>query len=190
MQNEAITMENVMMDTSDYSLFARSIIEFSEVIKSQNPDGFNFSWQHYPDDLHATVSLPTIRDGLIFTFEWYQLESFWKYNDFDTPTKELLDLIEYRAKKLKDHFGYAIPPLEEELFYMMGYMALESGQPEKSFSFFEMGIKYFPESPNAYDSMADYFVAQNDPANALIYVLKAYELSGDEYHKNRIEELK
>lgn len=190
MQNESITMENVMLDTSDYTMFARSIIEFSEFAETQNHNGLKFSWQHYPDDIHGTVSLPTIRDGLITIFEWYQLESFWKFNDFDTPTNELQELVKRREKKLSANFGYVVPPLEEELFQMSGYMALEAGQSDKSFAFFEMGIQYYPESPNSYDSMADFYISQNDSVNALINLKKAYKLSGNEYHMNRIEKMK
>ena len=189
MQDESITMENVMLDTSDHTMFARSIIEFSEIAETQKHNGLKFSWQHYPDDLHGTVSLPTIRDGLISIFEWYQLESFWKFNDFDTPTDELLELVKKRERKLSDNFGYVVPPFEEELFNMMGYMTLENGQSEKSFAFFEMGIHYYPESPNAYDSMADFYISQNDNANALIYLKKAYKLNGNEYHLNRIKKI-
>ena len=190
MQNESITMENVMQDTTDYSLFARSIIEFSGFAENQKQNGLKFSWKYYPDDLHGTVSLPTVRDGLLEAFEWYQLESFWKFNDFDTPTDELLELIKRREKKLSDNFGYALPPFEEELFNMMGYMALESGQADKALAFFEMGILYYPESPNVYDSMADYYIFQNDNENALIYVKKAFELSGNDYYKKRIDRIK
>jgi tetratricopeptide (TPR) repeat protein len=189
MQNESITMENVMMDTSEYTLFARSIIAFAEHAESQKQNGLNFSWRDYPDDVHGSVSLPSIRDGLISMFKWYQLESFWKFNDFETPTDELQELVLYRERKLKDHFGYAVPPFEEELFNMLGYMALESEQAEKAFAFFQMGIQYYPESPNAYDSMADFYLSRKDHANALLHLKKAYDLSGNESYLIKIEKI-
>jgi len=190
MQDESITMENVMMDTSEYTLFARSIIAFAEYAESRNPGGLNFSWRHYPDDIHASVSLPSIRDGLISIFKWYQLESFWKFNDFETPTKELEELVLYRERKLIDNFGYTLPPFEEELFNMLGYMALQSGQDEKSFAFFQMAIKYYPDSPNAYDSMADYYLSKNDNENTLLNLQKAYDLSGNESYLIKMENIK
>ena len=190
MQNENITMENVRKDTSDYTLFARSIIAFSEFAESQKQSGLRFSWEDYPDDIHGTVSLPSIRDGLILAFKWYQLESFSKFNDFETPTSDLLELVRSREEKLKENFGYAVPPFEEELFNMMGYMSLQSGQPDKAKAFFEMGIQYFPESPNSYDAMADFYISQDDIDNALVKLKKAYDLSGNEHYLNRMEEIK
>ena len=71
-----------------------------------------------------------------------------------------------------------------------GYMNLQMGQPEKAFMFFKLNIEYFPKSPNAYNSMADYYEAQNDISNAIIFTKKAAELSDNEYYENRILKLK
>ncbi len=68
MWNEEITMDNIMDDSSEFTLFARSIIEFSTFAKSQKQNGLNFSWKVYDEDLHGTIPLPSIRDGLIFLF--------------------------------------------------------------------------------------------------------------------------
>ena len=38
--------------------------------------------------------------------------------------------------------------------------------------------------------MADYYVSQNDIDNAIKSLIIALELSGNEYSKNRLEELK
>jgi Tfp pilus assembly protein PilF len=73
---------------------------------------------------------------------------------------------------------------------MSGYMNLDMQQPEKAKMYFEFAINYYPESANAYDSMAEYYESQNDNDNALKFVSKAYEISGDDYFKKRIETLK
>ena len=190
MQDESVTLENLMTDTSDHTLFPRSIIEFSEFAESQEQNGLKFSWKPYLNDIHGTVSLPTIRDGLISIFKWYQLESFWKFNDFDTPTNELMQLVKNRENKLKVNFGYTVPPFEEELFTMMGYMALENSQFDKSKAFFDMAIQYYPASSNVYDSMADFNISQNDKENALLNLKKAYDLSGKEYYIDKMEKIK
>ena len=56
--------------------------------------------------------------------------------------------------------------------------------------YFELNIEYFPKSANAWDSMADYYEAQEDFTNAIKYASKAFELSGSDYYKKRIEGLK
>ena len=190
MQNPKITIDNVMQDTSDFTLFARSNIAFSNLVKQNRECGLSFEWNFFPEDLHGTVVLPSIRKGLMVLFKWFQMEKTEKFNSPDTPKDEIYNLVKYRANKLKNHFGYKVPPYPEELINMMGYMSLDMRQYEKSKMFFEFGIEYFPNSPNAYDSMADYYFSRKDSANTLKYVTKAFELSGSEYYKKRIEELK
>jgi predicted alpha/beta superfamily hydrolase len=189
MWNEEITMENIMDDSSEFTLFARSIIEFSNYTKSQKQNGLNFSWKVYNEDLHGTVPLPSIRDGLIFLFEWYQFKSPQKYNNPVTPIEELVSLLKEQEQIYTEHFGFPTAPMIDEMLNGYGYMNMQMGQPKKAFIFFEMNIRYNPTSANANDSMAEYYEFQNDKENALKYLNKAYEISGDDYYKERIEAL-
>ena len=189
MQNSQITIDNVMQDTTDYTLFPRSNIAFSNMVKQKADNGLSFEWKFYPNDIHGTIPFPSIMDGLISLFELYQMEHTDKINTFETPKDELLSIIKYRERKLKEHFKYSEPPYPEELLNMSGYMNLDMQQPEKAKMYFELAIEYYPESVNAYDSMADYYEAQNDIPNALRFVKKASELSDDAYYKNRIQSL-
>ena len=190
MQNYKITIDNVMQDTSDFTLFSRSNIAFSNLVKQNTKNGLFFDWKYYPKDLHGTIPFPSIMDGLISVFGWYQMENTDKINSFDTPKEELLGIIKYREKKLKDHFGYMEPPYPEELLNMSGYMKMDMQQPEKAKMYFELAIEYYPLSANAYDSMADYYERYSDNDNAIKFVTKAYEISGDDYYKERIEGMK
>jgi len=190
MQNSEININNVMKDTSEFSLFARSNIMFSELTEKNKQNGLNTKWKFYEDDIHGTIPLPSILDGLIYFFNWYPIENTDKFNNPETPIDELVKFIENREKKLYAKFGYTAPPFEEGLFNMLGYMSMDMGLPEKSLMYFNMNIKYYPKSANVYDSVADYYIAQKDFENALKKVKKAYKISGSEHHKSRIEEVK
>ena len=190
MADTDITLDNVMKDTTEFTLFARSIIKFSKMIEANKENKLSFHWKFYPNDLHGTIPLPSIMDGLIDIFSWYQMEDINKFNDPETPKEVLYDIIKRREVKLKKHFGYAVAPYPDFLFNMIGYMSMEVGNPEKALMYFKLNTEYYPEDANAYDSLADYYEAQNDTENALKNVIKAYELSGSDYHKKRMEELK
>ena len=190
MQNPKVTLDNVMQDTSDLTIFARSNIAFSNTLKQKNKNGLTFKWKFYPNDLHGTIPFPSIMDGLIFDFEWYQMENTDKFNSPDTSKNELFDIISYRAKKLEEYFNYPVPPYPEDLLNTLGYMSLDMEQLEKSKMFFEFAIQYYPNSANSYDSMADYYERTNDYENALKYVTKAFEISNEDYYKKRINILK
>ncbi|WP_372766653.1 alpha/beta hydrolase-fold protein [Lutibacter sp.] len=189
MWDETITVENLMENTSEFTLFPRSIIEFSNYAELHKESGLNFSWKIYPEDLHQTVPLPSIRDGLVFLFKWFQFKNPPKYNNPETTIEELTELLNTQAKIYAENFGYSAPPMIEELFTGYGYMNMQMGAPEKAKFFFEMGVKYYPKSANSYDSLAEYYESQEDYSNALKNIKIAFELSGSETHKKRLEEI-
>jgi tetratricopeptide (TPR) repeat protein len=113
-----------------------------------------------------------------------------KINSFDTSKEELFSIIKHREMKLKDHFGYSEPPYPEELLNMSGYMNMDMDQPEKAKMYFDLAIKYYPKSANTYDSMSEYYERSGDYDSALKFATKAYEISNNDYYKQRMETLK
>jgi len=190
MWDEEITMDNIMEDESEFSLFARSIIDFSNVATAtQAQNGLNFSWKVYPEDLHGTVPLPSMRDGLVFLFKWYQFKSPTKYNNPETSVDEIKALLKKQEAIYTKNFGYPFPPMIEEMMNAYGYMNMQMGSPEKAHLFFKMSTEYFPKSANGFDSLAEYYEAQNDWENALKCVKKAFELSPNDYFQERVRVL-
>ena len=187
MWNEKITIENIMEDTSEFTLFPRSIMEFSTFTEKHKESRLNFSWKVYPEDLHGTVPLPSMMDGMVFLFDWFQFQHPPKYNNPETTVDELRDLLNNQEKVYTANLGYAIPPMIEELFTGYGYMNMQMGFPEKAKLFFEMGVKYYPKSANAFDSLAEYYESVEDYSNALKNIKIAFELSGSDTHKKRME---
>jgi len=187
MWDEKVTINNIMEDTSEFSLFGRSIIEFSNFAAAQKQNQLNFSWKVYPEDLHGTVPLPSIMDGMVFLFNWFQFQHPPKYNNPETTVDELEKLLNEQEKIYTENFGYSFPPMIEELFTGYGYMNMQMGFPEKAKLFFQMGVKYYPKSANAYDSLAEYYESVEDYSNALKNIKTAFELSSSDTHKKRLE---
>lgn len=186
MQDPTISMDNLMKDTSDFTLFSRSNVQFSNLLKEEGK-GLESYWKFYPNDIHGTVPLPSMLDGMLALFQWYQMEQTDKFNSPETPKDELYRIVKYRAQKLEKHFGYSVAPYPEDLMNMSGYMNLDMEQPDKAKMFFELATEYYPTSANAFDSLADYYESQNDYASALKAMSRAYALSGSNYHKERME---
>ena len=189
-QKSGMTLNEIKKDTTDFTLFSRSNIAFSEVLNQNKQNELAFEWKFYPRDLHGTIPFPSIMDGLISVFEWYKTENIDKYNMPTTTADEINKIVRYRQHKLETHFGYAVPPFPEFLINMQGYMSMDMGQMERAKMFFELTIEYYPNSPNSYDSMADYYERNGDNDNAIKFVTKAYKISGDDSYKERIEALK
>ncbi|NOR27184.1 MAG: esterase [Lutibacter sp.] len=189
MWDETVTVDNLTKNTSEFTLFPRSIVAFSNFVESHKESGLNFAWNVYPEDLHMTVPLPSMRDGLVFLFNWFQFKNPPKYNNPETTVEELTELLNKQEKIYAKNFGYSVPPMIEELFNGYGYMNMQMGAPKKAKLFFEMGVKYYPKSANSYDSLAEYYESQNDIPNAIKYVSKAYDLSGNKSYKERLKRL-
>jgi len=189
-QNEAVTMNNIMEDTSEFTLFARSIIDFSNFASSQKQNELNFSWKVYPEDLHGTVPLPSMRDGLVFLFKWYQFKSPQKYNNPETSVEELREMLKDQERFYSNNFGTPTPPMIEELLNAYGYMNLQMEQPEKASLFFNLAVEYYPNSANGYDGLVDFYLEKKDKINALKNANKAFELNKDDYYRNRIKSIK
>lgn len=185
-----VPLNEIKKDTTDSTLFSRSNIAFSEVLNQNKQNELDFEWKFYPRDLHGTIPFPSIMDGLISLFEWYQMENIDKFNSPTTTAEEINKIVRYRQHKLETHFGYAVPPLPEFLINMQGYMSMDMDQMERAKMYFELTIEYYPNSPNSYDSMADYYEKNGDIDNAIKFVTKAYKISGDDSYKERIETLK
>ncbi|MFT7252016.1 MAG: putative alpha/beta superfamily hydrolase, partial [Flavobacterium sp.] len=53
MQKSGMTLNEIKKDTTDFTIFSRSNIAFSEVLKQNE---LAFEWKFYPRDLHGTIS--------------------------------------------------------------------------------------------------------------------------------------
>ena len=190
MQDEKVTIDNIMEDTTEFSLFARSIMDFSTFATTQKQNGLNFSWKVYPEDLHGTVPLPTIRDGLVFHFKWFQFRSPQKYNNPNTSIATISELLTKQEEIYTSHFGYPSPPMVEELFLGYGFMNMQMGQPDKALMFFEKSIHYYPKSVDGYGAIAEYYESKEEYQKALEYALKAFELDRSDYYGDMVERLK
>lgn len=189
MQDQEVTIDNVMEDESPMSLFARSNVEFSNRVKAYADTGLSYTWKFYENDLHGTVPFPSIYDGLIACFEWYQMENTYAINNPETSVDSLRSIIEYRAQKLKRQFGYFVPPYPEGLLNISGYMNMDFGQMDKAKIYFEYAIQYYPKSSNVYDSMADYYERNSDHKAALTFVKKAFAIENLSRYEERIKSL-
>jgi len=191
MWDETITMDNLRQDDSEFTLFSRSILEFCDIASSTGKQNdLRFDWKVYPEDLHGTVPLPAIKDGLVSVFKWYQYKTPQKYNNPETSIDEIRVLLNNQEAIYTKHFGTKTPPMIKELFNGYGYMNLQMEHPEKAFLFFSMAVKYYPESAGSYDAMADYYIAEENNEKAIEYLEKAYKISNSNYHKEKLETLK
>ncbi|OJJ23425.1 hypothetical protein BKI52_03430 [marine bacterium AO1-C] len=188
---KGLDTSNVMQDKSPFTRHIRAGLKLAKVATHQNQSDLRFAWKYYPNDSHSSVPYSAIYHGLRAVFSWYKMDPYdlATAQDRKTDLKTVLGIFHKYYAMLSKQFGYKVLP-EENYLNSLGYMFLETKQPKRAKAFFQLAIAYYPKSANVYDSMADYYIAQKDRENALEHLEKAYKISKDPFHKNRIDKLK
>lgn len=186
--SDTMSIDEVMRDTTEFSLGVRSRLAFAQAAEAADASGLRFSWGFYEKDIHGSVPLISMRDGLMFLYDWWELKNPSRYNDPATPTAELVAMIRERNATLTANMGYPLA-MEEDLLTMLGMMAMDMGQPDKAGAILEVLLEAYPESAAAHSAAADYFEAQGDIPKALRHARAAFSISGGEAHGDRVRAL-
>jgi predicted alpha/beta superfamily hydrolase len=114
------------------------------------PSGFEFEMTRFPDEDHGSVVLRSHYLGLRKIFDGWRLP-------IDPSTGLLRGTFEDAQRhydRLSEQFGYpALPP--EDTINSLGYSALEAKKVDEALKYFEWNVRTYPNSANAYDSLAD-----------------------------------
>jgi len=186
---EGSDIKEIEKDTSEGSVHIRSILQFVKFTEEKTDNGLQFDWKYYDDDDHGSVTQIAEYDALRFLFPWYRLKGlnkFW-YPDSKETTEELMHLITSHYEKVSVHFGYQVLPPEGTI-NDLGYSFMNR-HPDHSYAMFNLNIKNYPNSPNVYDSMGDYYVSVKDTANAIKSYSKAVEIGDFSVSKEKLENL-
>lgn len=172
---KGMSLAQLKKDSSPETQHIRSIFKFDEFLKT-NSNGLLYAHKYYESERHNTVPLPAEYDGLRFIFDYYFL---------DLNEKDFADTSALIASTLKNHYALVSEKMgyknaaPEALINYLGYDALTKKQWNKSKQLFLLNTEWYPESMNACDSYADYFLAQKDTLNAIVWYEKALLIKTD-----------
>ncbi|WP_299362915.1 alpha/beta hydrolase-fold protein [Winogradskyella sp.] len=128
----------------------------------------NIRWNYnvYDSETHETSKLIGLNDGL------RSLHEFW-FVPFYQRDRGIEGLIDH-YKLLNDLYSFNNKiEIPEHLVNRIGYNVLREGKPDAAYSLFKYNVEHFPDSANAYDSLAEYFERQKQFKEAKEY----YELA-------------
>lgn len=127
-----------------------------------NSKNIRWNYKVYDSETHETSKLVGLNDGL------RSLHEFW-FVPFYQRDRGAEGLIEH-YKLLNDLYGFKDEiKIPESLVNRIGYNILREGKPDMAYSLFKYNVEHFPNSPNAYDSLADYFERQKKYKEAKKY---------------------
>jgi hypothetical protein len=96
------------------------------------------------------------------------------------------EALRHFEKMLKD--GIEEIPFRENTINTLGYNYLRDGHVKESIELFRLNILAYPDSWNAYDSLAEAYMQNEDIENAVKYYKKSIELNAE--NTNAVEKLK
>lgn len=180
------------MDISEFRKDTTSpLLKFVNSTEAKIDNGLLFKWKYYENNDHGSVPLITEYDALYFLFPWYTFKEIDQLFDLKaTPSvDDLLSTIDTHYKNVSDHFGIETLPAET-FINSLGYGFMGNNQLDKANSMFKLNIQNYPNSSNVYDSMGDYYLAQQDSIKALEFFTKSLEVGDNDFSQEKIDMLK
>ncbi len=98
-------------------------------------------------------------------------------------------LLSVHFNEVSDKLGYKVLPTED-LVNELAYVCMNPGKMDVAYALFKRNIENHPESPNAWDSLGDYYVAKGDKQNAIDAFSKSLSLKETQDTRRKLEELK
>lgn len=163
----------VKRDNQRSTLHIRSALEFSKYLSRNKNNQLKFKFNYYENETHASLPLIGTYDALHFLFSFYNLPL--TYKDYADTSMNLVYKIENHYKNISHRMGYIVSPPELTI-YSLASTALMKNEYSKAKYLFELNIKNYPDSFNAFDSYGDYLLAVKDEKNAFIMFSKALSI--------------
>jgi len=125
-------------------------------------------YKYYNTETHESTKMVGLNDGLRFLHEFWFVPFYQRDRGADGLTEHY--------KKLNDIYGYKIE-IPEQLVNRIAYNILREGKIEKALTLFKHNIEQYPNSPNTYDSLADYYERLKNYTEAKKYYNRAFNVA-------------
>lgn len=169
----SMNIVKVRRDTTLFTRHIRSILSLNDFLKQNKKSNLNYDYKYYNEDDHGSVPLIATYDGLRFIFKFNKLElSIPEKINFN---KDVLTKIEKHFDEVSKHLGYKVS-IPENTINNYGYQSMGKKDMELAGYLFKMNVANYPQSPNVYDSLGDFYEASGDKKNAIASYEKALVL--------------
>jgi len=156
------------MTVGDEPKYFESLEEFTEIVESKSPEGFELNYVQMKDENHGSVPHLSIYNGLE-----------WIYTDWKLPKdafKEGLASIDMHYSNLSKKYGYEITTPENTI-NQLGYIYLGKKEMDKAIKVFKENVVRYTKSANVYDSLGEGYENNDQFAEAEKNYQKAVKLA-------------
>lgn len=161
---ESMDVVKVRKDTTLFTRHIRSILDFNDFLDQNKKSNLNYQYKYYNNDNHGSVPLIATYDGLRYIFKFNQLKlSIPEQVNFN---KAVLTKIEKHFEEVSKHLGYKVS-IPENTVNAYAYQSLGKKDMDLAGYLFKLNVVNYPNSPNVYDSLGDFYEASGDKKNAI-----------------------
>ncbi|WP_229029180.1 alpha/beta hydrolase-fold protein [Flavobacterium sp. SLB02] len=162
--DDSMNLVKVRKDTTVFTRHIRSILDLNDFFDKNQSSNLKYGYKYYQDDSHGSVPLIATYDAIRFIFQFNQLKlSIPDQINFD---KAVFAKIEKHYDNVSKHLGYKVSA-PENMVNAYGYQSLGKKDMDLAGYLFKLNVANYPQSPNVYDSLGDFYEAKGDKKNAI-----------------------
>lgn len=155
---------------------------FARLLQSASP-GVRSSLQYFEAENHGSVPLVSLYYGLLKIFDGYMMMA-------DSDRQQPSDLSAH-YKRQSERLGVTLLPPEATVNGMGYYLLYQAKNVDKAIQFFKLNVSNYPDSYNAYDSLAEAYKVKGEKALAVENLEKSLKLNpANEGAAKRLQELR
>ncbi|MFB3387943.1 alpha/beta hydrolase-fold protein [Flavobacterium sp. LAR06] len=163
--DDTMDIIKVRKDTTLFTRHIRSILDFNDFLNQNKKSNLKYQYKYYNDDNHGSVPLIATYDGLRYIFKFNQLKlSIPEQVNFN---KAVLTKIEKHFEEVSKHLGYKVS-IPENTVNAYAYQSLGKKDMDLAGYLFKLNVVNYPNSPNVYDSLGDFYEVSGDKKNAML----------------------
>lgn len=158
--------------SGDYNKHSRTIYirSYAKILQIEEPTGLNWRFDFIENESHSSTVLKSYYSGLEFIYQKWALPSY-RQEDGVAGLKA-------HFNQLSQTYGYQIRPTET-MVNQMGYGQVWAGQRKKAIELFLYNTKIHPNSANAYDSLAEGYMLDDQKDKAISNYQKSLKLDAN-----------
>lgn len=141
---------------------------FFKTLKKCPSQGLRVKYQYFDSEDHGSVRMIGLYDGLRFVFEGYKPQNS---SALDTPA-----LFTDNFREVSNRLGFTMVP-PEQYVNETAYWLLEEHAADRAIACFKLNVTNYPNSSDAYASLAEAYIAKGDRQLAKSNFEKSLQLS-------------
>ncbi|MGC4039214.1 MAG: alpha/beta hydrolase-fold protein [Flavobacterium sp.] len=171
-----VAFSNVRKDTSKQNEHIRALLDANDLFNNAKKNGLKYGFKYYSEDNHGSVPMIAEYDAFRFIFDFFKMQL--TDDERANWNKEIIARIESHYAVISKKMGYPVL-IPEEVINAKAYKLLEQKKYDDAEYLFQLNIRNFPESANAYDSMGDCNLAKGEKDKAIANFKKALSIDSN-----------